>query len=166
MLPLARKIYVFFFLLCFYLLLTFFFFFFFFSFTYMLIDIVTTFPLKVLTPSSGFLDFAISMRPDYHKAIIDTIRYYGWKKIMYLYDSHDGNVYYICNGIYIYIYVLCTQRKGGSGIKNMERQEYVNGHTYERTFLFFQTRKHNRLHTDFYDLIVCLPNQQPHQRTA
>lgn len=30
------------------------------------------------------------MRPDYHKAIIDTIRYYGWKKIMYLYDSHDG----------------------------------------------------------------------------
>ncbi|XP_031640639.1 glutamate receptor 1-like [Contarinia nasturtii] len=48
------------------------------------------FPEKVLTPSSGFLDFAISMRPDYHKAIIDTIRYYGWKKIMYLYDSHDG----------------------------------------------------------------------------
>lgn len=30
------------------------------------------------------------MRPDYHKAIIDTIRFYGWKKIMYLYDSHDG----------------------------------------------------------------------------
>lgn len=46
---------------------------------------------KVLTPSSGFaLDFAVSIRPDYHKAIIDTIRYYGWKKIIYLYDSHDG----------------------------------------------------------------------------
>lgn len=30
------------------------------------------------------------MRPDYHQAIIDTIRFYGWKKIIYLYDSHDG----------------------------------------------------------------------------
>ncbi|XP_055317645.1 glutamate receptor 1-like isoform X2 [Sitodiplosis mosellana] len=48
------------------------------------------FPEKVLTPSSGFLDFAISMRPDYHEAIIDTIRHYGWEKIIYLYDSHDG----------------------------------------------------------------------------
>lgn len=45
---------------------------------------------QVLTPSSGFLDFAISMRPDYHQAIIDTISFYGWKKIIYLYDSHDG----------------------------------------------------------------------------
>ncbi|XP_043486735.1 glutamate receptor 1 isoform X2 [Polistes fuscatus] len=48
------------------------------------------FPEKVLTPSSGLLDFAISMRPDYHRAIIDTVRYYGWRKIIYLYDSHDG----------------------------------------------------------------------------
>ncbi|XP_076633776.1 glutamate receptor IB isoform X2 [Colletes latitarsis] len=48
------------------------------------------FPEKVLTPSSGLLDYAISMRPDYHRAIIDTVRYYGWKKIIYLYDSHDG----------------------------------------------------------------------------
>lgn len=46
--------------------------------------------LKVLTPSSGFLDYAISMRPDYHQAIIDTIRFYGWDKIIYMYDSHDG----------------------------------------------------------------------------
>lgn len=45
---------------------------------------------QVLTPSSGFLDFAISMRPQYHQAIIDTIRWYGWDKIIYLYDSHDG----------------------------------------------------------------------------
>ncbi|XP_011495765.1 PREDICTED: glutamate receptor 1 isoform X3 [Ceratosolen solmsi marchali] len=48
------------------------------------------FPEKVLTPSSGVVDFAISMRPDYHHAIIDTVRHYGWKKIIYLYDSHDG----------------------------------------------------------------------------
>ena len=30
------------------------------------------------------------MRPDYHRAIIDTVQYYKWKKIIYLYDSHDG----------------------------------------------------------------------------
>ncbi|XP_054275733.1 glutamate receptor 1-like [Macrosteles quadrilineatus] len=48
------------------------------------------FPEKVLSPSSGFLDYAISMRPDYHQAIIDTVKYYGWKRIIYLYDSHDG----------------------------------------------------------------------------
>ncbi|CAL7935375.1 unnamed protein product [Xylocopa violacea] len=54
------------------------------------------FPEKVLTPSSGLLDFAISMRPDYHRAIIDTVRYYGWKKIIYLYDSHDGIFVTIC----------------------------------------------------------------------
>lgn len=48
--------------------------------------------MQVLTPSSGFLDFAISMRPDYHEAIIDTIRHYGWEKIIYLYDSHDGKL--------------------------------------------------------------------------
>ncbi|XP_046391302.1 glutamate receptor 1-like isoform X3 [Ischnura elegans] len=45
---------------------------------------------QVLSPSSGFLDYAISMRPDYHGAIIDVMRYYGWKKIIYMYDSHDG----------------------------------------------------------------------------
>ncbi|KAG8291761.1 hypothetical protein J6590_053617 [Homalodisca vitripennis] len=47
--------------------------------------------LQVLAPSSGFLDYAISMRPDYHQAIIDTVRYYGWKRIIYLYDSHDAS---------------------------------------------------------------------------
>nr|QRN45436.1 kainate-selective glutamate receptor 1 [Carausius morosus] len=48
------------------------------------------FPEKVLTPSSGSLDYAVSMRPDYHQAIIDVVRYYGWRSIIYLYDSHDG----------------------------------------------------------------------------
>ncbi|GLV33707.1 Glutamate receptor IB [Carabus blaptoides fortunei] len=48
------------------------------------------FPEKVLAPSSGFLDYAISMRPEYHQAIIDTVRYYGWDRIIYLYDSNDG----------------------------------------------------------------------------
>lgn len=57
------------------------------------------FPEKVLAPSSGSLDHAISMRPDYHKAIIDVIRYYGWGKIIYLYDSHDGkSSFFFCKG--------------------------------------------------------------------
>lgn len=68
--------------------------FFFHSFSYVLSPTDRTKPNQptnqVLTPSSGFLDFAISMRPDYHQAIIDTISFYGWKKIIYLYDSHDG----------------------------------------------------------------------------
>ena len=54
----------------------------------------TTF-FQVLTPSSGFLDYAISMRPDYHQAIIDVVRYYGWRKIIYLYDSHDGKYTFV-----------------------------------------------------------------------
>ncbi|ERL95649.1 hypothetical protein D910_00072 [Dendroctonus ponderosae] len=48
------------------------------------------FPEEVLPPSSGFLDYATSMRPEYHQAIIDTIKYYGWRRIIYLYDSNDG----------------------------------------------------------------------------
>lgn len=36
------------------------------------------------------MDFAISMRPDYYHAVIDTISYYGWKNIIYLYSSHEG----------------------------------------------------------------------------
>ncbi|XP_063634385.1 glutamate receptor 1-like [Cydia splendana] len=48
------------------------------------------FPEKVIPPSSGLIDHAVSMRPDYHKAIVDTIVWYGWTEIIYMYDSHDG----------------------------------------------------------------------------
>ncbi|XP_060840325.1 glutamate receptor 1-like [Rhopalosiphum padi] len=48
------------------------------------------FPEQVLSPSSGMLDYAVSLRPDYHRAILDTVRYYGWTNIIYMYDSHDG----------------------------------------------------------------------------
>ncbi|XP_060535299.1 glutamate receptor 1-like [Cylas formicarius] len=48
------------------------------------------FPEKVKAPSSGFLDYAISMRPEYHQAIVDTVKYYGWRRIIYMYDSNDG----------------------------------------------------------------------------
>ncbi|XP_076056317.1 glutamate receptor 1-like [Oratosquilla oratoria] len=52
--------------------------------------VTTWFPENVRNPSSGLMDYAISMRPDYHKAIIDLIKYYNWDHIIYLYDSHDG----------------------------------------------------------------------------
>ncbi|KAM3968887.1 LOW QUALITY PROTEIN: glutamate receptor 1 [Aphomia sociella] len=48
------------------------------------------FPEKVIPPSSGLIDYAVSMRPDYHRAVIDTITFYGWKNVIYIYDSHDG----------------------------------------------------------------------------
>ncbi|XP_059057646.1 glutamate receptor 1-like [Achroia grisella] len=48
------------------------------------------FPEKVIPPSSGLVDYAVSVRPDYHRAVIDTITYYGWKNVIYIYDSHDG----------------------------------------------------------------------------
>lgn len=44
----------------------------------------------MIPPSSGLIDHAVSMRPDYHRAIVDTIVHYGWKDIIYIYDSHDG----------------------------------------------------------------------------
>ncbi|CAK1554887.1 unnamed protein product [Leptosia nina] len=47
------------------------------------------FPEKVIPPSSGLIDHAVSMRPDYHRAIIDVIHHYGWDEIIYMYDSHD-----------------------------------------------------------------------------
>lgn len=41
-------------------------------------------------PTSGLMDYALSLRPEYHQAILDVIAYYGWKNIIYIYDSHDG----------------------------------------------------------------------------
>ena len=39
---------------------------------------------------SSFMDFATSMRPDFHRAVIDTIAHYGWKNIIYLYNTLEG----------------------------------------------------------------------------
>ena len=45
---------------------------------------------QVLSPTSGSMDYALSLRPEYHQAILDVIAHYGWKSIVYIYDSHDG----------------------------------------------------------------------------
>ena len=50
------------------------------------------FPEKVPVPTSGLMDYALSLRPEYHQAILDVIAYYGWKNIIYIYDSHDGKI--------------------------------------------------------------------------
>jgi hypothetical protein len=34
--------------------------------------------------------FGVSLRPRYLPAIIDVILFYGWRGIIYLYDSDDG----------------------------------------------------------------------------
>lgn len=46
--------------------------------------------IQVPVPTSGLMDYALSLRPEYHQAILDVIAYYGWKNIIYIYDSHDG----------------------------------------------------------------------------
>ncbi|XP_050683641.1 glutamate receptor 1-like [Leptidea sinapis] len=48
------------------------------------------FPEKLHISSPGVEDFALSLRPDYHKAIMDIIIYYQWANVLYIYDSHDG----------------------------------------------------------------------------
>ncbi|CAK1588596.1 unnamed protein product [Parnassius mnemosyne] len=58
--------------------------------TFQLPFVTPWFPEKVIPPSSGLIDYAVSLRPDYHRAVIDTITYYGWKNVIYVYDSHDG----------------------------------------------------------------------------
>lgn len=42
------------------------------------------------------MDYALSLRPEYHQAILDVITYYGWKNIIYIYDSHDGKFSSVC----------------------------------------------------------------------
>ena len=46
------------------------------------------------------MDYALSLRPEYHQAVLDVVNYYGWKKIIYIYDSHDGT--YINEIVYLY----------------------------------------------------------------
>lgn len=41
------------------------------------------------------MDYALSLRPEYHQAILDVIAYYGWKNIIYIYDSHDGKLIFL-----------------------------------------------------------------------
>lgn len=50
---------------------------------------------QVIPPSSGLIDYAVSLRPDYHRAVIDTITFYGWKNVIYIYDSHDGKYLFV-----------------------------------------------------------------------
>ncbi|XP_071044207.1 glutamate receptor 1 isoform X2 [Parasteatoda tepidariorum] len=42
------------------------------------------------TSSNKPLLYAVSMKPQYLKAIVDVIKYYRWKSIIYLYDSDEG----------------------------------------------------------------------------
>lgn len=51
------------------------------------------FPEKVLNATSD--DYAISLWPDYHQAVIDMVTHYKWDKVIYIYDSHDGKYHYL-----------------------------------------------------------------------
>ncbi len=45
-------------------------------------------------PPSGLIDYGNNLRPEYHDAIVDVIRYYGWTSITYIYDSHEGKLHH------------------------------------------------------------------------
>ncbi|OXA43767.1 Glutamate receptor 1 [Folsomia candida] len=57
-----------------------------------------TFQMPFLTPwfpekmVSSMLDFATSMKPEFHRALIDTIHYYGWRSIIYLYCNMEASL--------------------------------------------------------------------------
>jgi len=36
------------------------------------------------------MDFATRIRPDLHRAILDTIAHYGWKDVIYMYSTSEG----------------------------------------------------------------------------
>ncbi|KAF0301155.1 Glutamate receptor 1 [Amphibalanus amphitrite] len=55
------------------------------------------FPQKVRQMSTS-LDYALSMRPEYHQAVLDIINHYRWDDVIYLYDSEDGE----CDVIYLF----------------------------------------------------------------
>ncbi|KAF9799190.1 hypothetical protein SFRURICE_006450 [Spodoptera frugiperda] len=65
------------------------------------------FPEKVIPPSSGLNDYAVSLRPDYHRAVIATITHYGWKSVIYIYDSHDGKLHIHCDFLFTFQTQTC-----------------------------------------------------------
>uniref|UniRef100_T1IZK5 Ionotropic glutamate receptor C-terminal domain-containing protein n=1 Tax=Strigamia maritima TaxID=126957 RepID=T1IZK5_STRMM len=58
--------------------------------TFQMPYITPNFPEKVQEPSSATINFALGLRPNYIRAVLDLIEFYRWKKIIYLYDSDDG----------------------------------------------------------------------------
>lgn len=58
--------------------------------TFQMPYITPSFPEKVQEPSSATINFALGMRPNYVRAVIDIIEFYQWDRIIYLYDSDDG----------------------------------------------------------------------------
>lgn len=47
------------------------------------------FPQKIRQVSSG-VDYALSMRPEYHNAVLTLARIYKWPNFVFMYDSEDG----------------------------------------------------------------------------
>lgn len=92
--------------------------------------ILSSMRTQVFSPTTGIVDFAISMRPDYHQAIIDTIRYYGWNNIIYLYNSHDGKSIHVSVYIHILIYSI--------SLSPVRMWEYIIIIMYELSDVYFR----------------------------
>lgn len=102
---------------------------------------------QVPVPTSGLMDYALSLRPEYHQAILDVIAYYGWKNIIYIYDSHDGKL------IFLFYFALLPNGDEKQSVKTSssqpclpfrrEREQLI---IYLQAFLLFQSirRKNER----------------------
>ncbi|XP_047524546.1 glutamate receptor 1-like [Pieris napi] len=52
--------------------------------------VIPWFSEKMIPKTPRGKDYALSLRPDFHRAVFDTIVFYGWTDVIYIYDSHDG----------------------------------------------------------------------------
>lgn len=74
------------------------------------------------------------MRPDYHEAIIDTIRHYGWEKIIYLYDSHDGK----CSNCSAFVLIDWRKFWIRIAVKLLKFRKLLNIQIFQRTNISFE----------------------------
>lgn len=42
-------------------------------------------------------NFEIYLRPDHTNAVIDMVKFYGWRRVHYLYDSNEGKYLHLIN---------------------------------------------------------------------
>ncbi|KAK2715401.1 hypothetical protein QYM36_010124, partial [Artemia franciscana] len=48
------------------------------------------YPQKIPLSPLGSLDYSLALRPDYYKAVMDVVHFYGWRRLIYIYESHEG----------------------------------------------------------------------------
>lgn len=47
---------------------------------------------EIVLKESHRLDFVTNIRPDLHQAIMDITAHYGWRNVIYLFHSNEGDI--------------------------------------------------------------------------